>query len=84
MSLSATMDLPLTELMRAAVLLSPHPDLRAVQERIIASVQVLEATRITLQAVEHLVELRPIPASEPAVVVSLSAVRDARAGAVQL
>jgi len=79
-TLSGAMDAPLTELMRAAVLLGDDPGLRAVQERIVASVQVLEAVRIGIAAKEG-AKLCPPPAaiSPVATVISLEQRRAMRA-----
>jgi len=82
-TLSDTMDAPLTELMRAAAMLARYPELRGAQERIVASVQVLEATRVTLRHAEDIVRPPP-PRTEPppSRVVDLGAARAAR-GAVR-
>lgn len=82
-TLSGAMDAPLTELMRAAVMLSGDPALHAIQDRIVASVQVLEAVRIGIAAKEG-APLRPAPAalSPTATVVDLAARRSLRLAAI--
>lgn len=77
-TLSGAMDLPLTELMRAAAMLGAHCDQRAIQERIVAAVQVLEAVRIGVAHMEGLAA-RPAPAAvSPCAVVRLDEFRAAR------
>ncbi|MBW6400018.1 hypothetical protein KPL78_19310 [Roseomonas sp. HJA6] len=79
-TLYGAMDAPLTELMRAAVLLGDEPGLRAVQERIVASVQVLEAVRIGIAAREGVALCPPPAAVSPiATVISLDQRRATRA-----
>ncbi|GGJ14001.1 hypothetical protein [Neoroseomonas lacus] len=79
------MDTPLTVLMRVAVRIGAHPDLRAEQEQIVAAVQALEAVRIGVAHMEG-APSRPEPATiSPCAIVDLGAIRAARAdGAVRL
>lgn len=87
-TLSGTMEVPIAVLLRAAALMAAHPDLRAVQEMIVTSVQVLDAVRLGVAEIERLaqpprntIHTAPIPAP----VVDLAEFRAARGdGAVRL
>lgn len=74
------MDTPLTVLMRVAVRIGNHPDLRAEQEQIVTAVQALEAVRIGVAQMEG-APRRPEPAAiSPCAIVDLGAARAARGG----